>query len=1064
MAGTSNDILITIGTQLDDKGLKSLNAELAKTGAIASKAGDTGALSINKLGDSAKKSSMGFVELAAKVTAAYMAVKSMIDAYVGDAKATAKMTLALKNNTTELTRQWKSVSDLTKEFKDFASAQQEATGIGDEVTLSLMGTLTTLGVMPNDLKRVTAALQDMEAATGMSADSMARAWARLQEAPEEALGALTRVGVKIRKEQLAGMDAEQQRIFVLEKLEKAFGGQAKAMADSTEGIAQAEAAFGDFQEVLGKVIVSIIGPLAKGLSTILTAFNTIPGPVQGAIVAVGGLTTAFFALSGAINLTPIGWILTATAALGGLAMMATSGVDPLKERIDALNTSLSKLNANMTEMENKDLVQSQQLKNLSMLQRGTSAYEAEVRRLIKSNGELANSGITVKSSYADIIDALKKLDAASATVKRNRLKDISKEAMGTYWSTMSKLTLGPGNVPLPDEANAALATTANNSLIAAARALSMLGKFRFHEDAVPGAQIHLTGPNAQLSEVQAIADFRRALQEMANEGAPAGMQMPLMLNDQQIRDAYNAARALRDTSREAIADINDLNGASTISQIKVDTIDLWKMNIDLIQDEYEKRRELNLKSYMDEEKRIKELNIYEGDKAEALHLNELKFAQEDEKIRKDQIEAEKQASEATAKSAGEAINEAMSIGTAVIKKDWAGAFGQFADSIVPGVGGAFVSVVNTFGKLFATQTESTTAYFGRRFEEAMLAATRSEKIVSAIGNLVGENTANAARISAESALATITKLQNMLNNKSKYGSTGAKSRVNFFELDPETVLTALSEIQNRISAGEILNPFRELSRLTGIEVNAVGVSWKTLVETITEGLELVKDYQLANAEEGLAVYRQELQRIQDQLDTGRMSEEDARTAMIDQYDQAIAALQGVEGAEALILELEKERYRLQKGITEETSKQLLNQKQQQLLSQIDALERDIETGRASKKDPSTILKLQGLYTQLLYSMKGSGLFGSDVYIGIEDRLTNLVKDTIGATGFAVQSGTGANALIPTVNRIINQPPVVQVDGRNTNTSQTIINAPLNLPPELTTWLLRAVNAQSGRGF
>ena len=41
-------------------------------------------------------------------------------------------------------------------------------------------------------------------------------------------------------------------------------------------------------------------------------------------------------------------------------------------------------------------------------------------------------------------------------------------------------------------------------------------------------------------------------------------------------------------------------------QARQDTIDLWQMHIDLMQDEYEKRRELNLKSYMEEEKRIKE--------------------------------------------------------------------------------------------------------------------------------------------------------------------------------------------------------------------------------------------------------------------------------------------------------------------------------------------------------------------------------------------------------------------------------------------------------------------------
>jgi hypothetical protein len=314
----NNAVQLEIQSLLDGSGFDQAKEELKKLGVNLEKTGKDGELSLSKLESGTKKTAMSFVELAAKVTAAYMAVKQMINAYVQDEQASAKLTLALKNNTDQVSRQGKSVSALTNEYKDFASAQQEATGIGDEVTLSLMGTLTTLGTMPKDLKRVTAALQDMEAATGMSADSMARAWARLQEAPDEALGALTRAGVKIRKEQLDGMAVEEQRIFILEKLEKAFGGQAKAIADATGGVAQAKAAFGDFQEVLGKLVVGIIQPFVNLLTPIFSFFNGLPTGIQATIVGVAGLTTAWLALNGTIKMTPIGWVLSLGAALGGL--------------------------------------------------------------------------------------------------------------------------------------------------------------------------------------------------------------------------------------------------------------------------------------------------------------------------------------------------------------------------------------------------------------------------------------------------------------------------------------------------------------------------------------------------------------------------------------------------------------------------------------------------------------------------------------------------------------------------------------------------------------------------
>ena len=48
-------------------------------------------------------------------------------------------------------------------------------------------------------------------------------------------------------------------------------------------------------------------------------------------------------------------------------------------------------------------------------------------------------------------------------------------------------------------------------------------------------------------------------------------------------------------------------------------------------------------------------------------------------------------------------------------------------------------------------------------------------------------------------------------------------------------------------------------------------------------------------------------------------------------------------------------------------------------------------------------------------MKGAGLFGTDLYNGIEDRLINLVHTNIGDAGYAAASGTGANAYIPNVS-------------------------------------------------
>ena len=96
-------------------------------------------------------------------------------------------------------------------------------------------------------------------------------------------------------------------------------------------------------------------------------------------------------------------------------------------------------------------------------------------------------------------------------------------------------------------------------------------------------------------------------------------------------------------------------------------------------------------------------------------------------------------------------------------------------------------------------------------------------------------------------------------------------------------------------------------------------------------------------------------------------------------------------------------------------------------------------------------------------MAASGLKGTDIYRSVEDKLRELTIGNIGQAGFAALSGSGFNTNLGMVERKT-PAPVIRVDGRNTNSSQTIVNAPINLPPDLVNFILRSTYSQSGRGF
>jgi hypothetical protein len=404
MASTE-DVLVTIGTSLDEAGFKKLDTELKKVGVNLEKTSDDGKLSLQKINTETKKTGQSFVEFGAKVGAAYMALKSMIDASIKQRKADIQLNLAIKNNTTEYSRQGLSIAQLTKKLKDYAGARENATGIDDAATQQQLKLLLSMGVMPDQVERVTTALQDMAAGTDISVETMARAWGKLNESPEEALGALSRAGIKIRKEHLEGMSVEQQRIFILDKLEGAFKGQAAAMFEASGDVGKASVAIDNAMESVGDAIMPAIGAVASVVADIANAFNKLPAPVRGAILAIGGAITMF--LTG-----PIGMVAGAIVALGGLITMfkrTTVDLGQVDQNTKALTDSMKKMESSMSNAEKKTR---NLLDRLKSAKEGSDDYKNIAQEIINTNPHLANSNITVANSYTDIANAaMKAMDA-----------------------------------------------------------------------------------------------------------------------------------------------------------------------------------------------------------------------------------------------------------------------------------------------------------------------------------------------------------------------------------------------------------------------------------------------------------------------------------------------------------------------------------------------------------------------------------------------------------------------------------------------------------------------------
>jgi hypothetical protein len=1045
-------VQLEIQSLLDGSGFDEAKEQLKKLGVNLEKTGNDGEVSLSKIDKEVKKTGNSFVELGAKIAVAYAAVTKFIKASLDQAKADAQLRQAIKNNTDARSREGKTVGDLTKEYKDFATAQQAATGIGDEITQQLQTLIVSFGTAPRLVNRVTAALQDMAAATGQDASMMARAWGRLQEAPEEALGALSRVGIKIRKEQLDGMDVEKQRIFVLEQLEQKFRGQAKVMAEASGGVAQAEAAFGDFLETIGNVIIDGLGPFIKAFSSILGFFNSLNPAMSSMIVAVGGLTTAFLAFSGVVSLSPVGWILTAGAALSGLVSMITNAEKKtydLEKANEQAGKAISEAVASSDVINKTDRLISQ----LSMLKQGTKEYEAVMQDIISTNPELAKSGTSVKDSYEQIKIAVDNLKIAQrqhrAEQLRNAIQTARYAAQVVGGSTGGGFTLQG----TPDETSLNYYSLLRESGLSAADALTKL-----NEALAEGRRLTLrtqAGYSAQAQ--QNITDMQITPVSLGGEA----------INSTAIEGMYIARR----TPVVLPSDGSSPGSSGGSAEVKA-AIDLWQLRIDLMTDEFEKKKEILAKQYNEEANKIRD-NLGEGATAQqALADLSAKYIKERGDLER---EEERRLSEERVRAYNEALSmmqQGLSLGTSIIKKDWRSAIGETL-SMIPGVGqtlsGVFGTAVDFFGELFGSRSKTEAEKLGDWLEAAVQkfdkSFTRSETYSKLFGDLDLET------INAEIASTT----DSLNKNLEKLGLGVATSRTEFKDfydliknddfnfggflghlktitnqyglatynpgasgetgdpIDPrsEEEIAAFNaeQIRKREEATRqyVLEYFKQvygdnaetMMRYLGVIDEAGNLKSNKIIKDIMgrfrdnrqalldiaeQTATWYKQLEDSQIKKGLAKTNDELDRINKKFEIGEITKEEMVKRSSEEIDNAIRYLETLEPTQEVldaITDLTLQRIRLQKELNEESAVGLdiEDEKLRKLLQQREELERNIAAGYVREGTSDTVSQQAAILRQIIARAKEIGLSRDD-YFQYEEALANLMS------GFAGSSYTG----------------------------------------------------------
>lgn len=138
----------------------------------------------------------------------------------------------------------------SRDFQEFAAAQQQLTASGDESTLALGALIAQIGKLRGEqLERATVAALDMQAALGKTSQEVGIFLGKLAQGEA---GSLTEIGIVIDQT----LPKSEKFLAGLEAIEAAFGGTAQATVRTYSGsIQQLSNAWGDLGEALGQAVL-----------------------------------------------------------------------------------------------------------------------------------------------------------------------------------------------------------------------------------------------------------------------------------------------------------------------------------------------------------------------------------------------------------------------------------------------------------------------------------------------------------------------------------------------------------------------------------------------------------------------------------------------------------------------------------------------------------------------------------------------------------------------------------------------------------------------------------------
>ena len=163
----------------------------------------------------------------------------------------------------------------SKALLDHASAMQQVTSFGDEVTISAMSNIAAFIKDEDSIKSLTTATMDLASAKGMDLASAADLVAK---SVGSSTNALARYGIAANGAAKSTERAES----VARNISVLYGGQAKAQAESYAGTMDGmKNAVGDAAEAIGELLAPVVIAFAQALKTTANAIEIITDKLAG---------------------------------------------------------------------------------------------------------------------------------------------------------------------------------------------------------------------------------------------------------------------------------------------------------------------------------------------------------------------------------------------------------------------------------------------------------------------------------------------------------------------------------------------------------------------------------------------------------------------------------------------------------------------------------------------------------------------------------------------------------------------------------------------------------------